>query len=152
VFTRLLRKLKAISDHVEPEQAKPVWQAVADLLLEVSRADFEVHETELKTARELLKDRFELSDEQTARALDLALEESERSISIYPLLRTINDRLTPEEKASVIEALWKMAYADGKVDAHEEHRIRRIADLLYVPHRTYIHAKHLAEKLVQTAG
>jgi uncharacterized tellurite resistance protein B-like protein len=34
-----------------------------------------------------------------------------------------------------------VAYADADLSAHEQHVVRKIADLLYVPHRAYIAAK-----------
>jgi uncharacterized tellurite resistance protein B-like protein len=146
VLTRWLQKLGAAGLGAKSHLAKPLQHAMAELLLEVGRADFEVDEAELKTAHALLKTRFDLNDEQVTQALDQALEESERSISIYPLLRTINEQATPQDKAGIIGELWSMAYANGEIDAHEEGQIRRIADLLYVPHRVFIRAKHGAEK------
>jgi len=146
VFRRLLQKLGATGSDAEPELAKPIQQAIANLLLEIGRADLEVDEAELRAAHELLKTRFDLDDEQVTQALDRALEESERSVSIYPLLRSINEQVSAQDKVSIIEELWSVAFADGRIDAHEERQIRRIADLLYVPHRAFIRAKHLAEE------
>jgi uncharacterized tellurite resistance protein B-like protein len=37
--------------------------------------------------------------------------------------------------------MWRVAYADAELSAYEQHTIRKIADLLYVPHRAYIAAK-----------
>jgi len=37
--------------------------------------------------------------------------------------------------------MWQVAYADSELSAYEQHVIRKIADLLYVPHRAYIAAK-----------
>jgi uncharacterized tellurite resistance protein B-like protein len=34
-----------------------------------------------------------------------------------------------------------VAYADGDLDKYEEHLIRRVAELIYVPHEEYIRAK-----------
>jgi uncharacterized tellurite resistance protein B-like protein len=41
----------------------------------------------------------------------------------------------------VIEQMWTIAYADAQLSHYEEHLVRKIADLLYVPHATYIAAK-----------
>jgi uncharacterized tellurite resistance protein B-like protein len=37
--------------------------------------------------------------------------------------------------------MWQVAYADADLSAHEQHVVRKIADLLYVPHAAYIAAK-----------
>ena len=49
---------------------------------------------------------------------------------------------TPEQKVSVVEMLWQVAYAEGRLDPYEEALVRKIADLIYVPHREFIQAKH----------
>jgi len=41
----------------------------------------------------------------------------------------------------VIELMWQVAYADAALGAHEQHVLRRIAELLHVPHGDYIAAK-----------
>jgi uncharacterized tellurite resistance protein B-like protein len=38
-----------------------------------------------------------------------------------------------------------VAAADGRIDAHEEHLLRKLADLLYIPHADYIRAKLAAQ-------
>ncbi len=37
--------------------------------------------------------------------------------------------------------LATVAYADGKLGKYEEHLIRQVADLIYVPHQEYIRSK-----------
>jgi len=36
----------------------------------------------------------------------------------------------------------KMAYADHELDKYEEHLLRRLAELLHVPHKDFIQTKH----------
>ena len=40
-----------------------------------------------------------------------------------------------ESGASVIEMLWRLSFADERLDKHEEQLIRRVAGLLHVPDR-----------------
>ena len=42
--------------------------------------------------------------------------------------------------------MWRVAYADARLSAHEMHVVRKIADLLYVPHAAYIAAKMRAKE------
>jgi uncharacterized tellurite resistance protein B-like protein len=46
-----------------------------------------------------------------------------------------------DERARIVGMLWKVSSADGHIDAHEEHLVRKVADLLYVPHARFIQAK-----------
>ena len=57
----------------------------------------------------------------------------------------INRELDRSEKYRIIEYMWQVAYADGVISAHENHLLRKIADLLYIPHSDYIAAKMSAK-------
>ncbi len=61
----------------------------------------------------------------------------------------INEALDHAQNVRLIEHLWEVAYADDQLSAHEHHVIRKIADLLHVPHGAYISAKMRAK---QAAG
>ena len=115
--------------------------ATAVLLLEVSRADFDVQEEELRTIVGALAERFGFSEQEVQNLVDLALSEQEHHVSIYPFVKIINDGCTPEEKKRLLLDLWKTAYADRRLDKYEEYQIRKIADLLYLPHSTFIQTK-----------
>ena len=46
------------------------------------------------------------------------------------------------EKQRVVEMLWQVALADSRLDRHEDHLVRRIAELLYVPHSDLIRIRN----------
>ena len=46
------------------------------------------------------------------------------------------------EKLRVLEMLWQVALADEHLDRHEDHLIRRVAELLYIPHRDMIRVRN----------
>ena len=45
----------------------------------------------------------------------------------------------------LMEAMWRVAYADAELSSYEQHIMRRIADLLHIPHATYVNAKMRAK-------
>ena len=57
------------------------------------------------------------------------------SAQYYPFTREINIRLSQEKRAEIVEMLWKVAYADGVLDPHEDALLRQIAGLIHVPDR-----------------
>jgi len=120
--------------------------AVALLLLDVARADMEVTAEERQVARQLLERFFPVSPDQAQALVDTAQREAEQATSLYPFTSLINRECDLEERASIVGMLWNVSCADGKIDAHEEHLVRKMADLLYVPHTRFIQAK-----LAQTA-
>lgn len=119
--------------------------AAALLLIEVAHADHAWEQSEIDTIIDRITKLFSL-DESTAQALyEEARQKDEASTSLQPTLRLINDHFSPEQKFEMLTDLWRVAFADGSLDHHEEHQIRRIAELLYLPHSQFIQAKLRAE-------
>lgn len=123
------------------DDARVMHLATAVLLLEVSRADFDIQEEELQVIVGALADRFRFTEQEVQNLVELALSEQENHVSIYPFVKIINDGCTMEEKRNLLLDLWKTAYADHRLDKYEEYQIRKIADLLYLPHSAFIQAK-----------
>jgi uncharacterized tellurite resistance protein B-like protein len=84
---------------------------------------------------------FGISDEETAELISMADEEVKGSVSFYQFTRLINKGFSYEQKKGVVEHLWRVVFADAELERHEEHLVRRIADLLHVEHRDFIEAK-----------
>ena len=114
------------------------------LLIEVAKADFDFDESERLRLMALLQERFGLSDEDSLSIIEQAEKRVDDSTSLYEFTREINEQFDPEEKIALLESMWRMAFADGELDKYEEHLIRRVADLLYVPHSRFMTAKHAA--------
>jgi uncharacterized tellurite resistance protein B-like protein len=125
----------------EEEKEPSLELATAALLIEVSRADFDVSESERAVIEEQLRKSFGLTQEQTGEMVGLAEEEVARAVSLYEFTRLVDRSFTPEQKRHVIGLLWEVALTDERVEAREEHLIRRIATLLHVPHEAFIAEK-----------
>ena len=123
--------------------------ATAALLHEMLRADYDEHPEELVALERALKKTFSLSKEETRELTKLAEREAIESVSLHQFTALINQHFSPDEKVRVVEMLWQVAFADGRIDRYEEALVRKIADLIYVPHRDFIRAKHRVEKMVQ---
>jgi uncharacterized tellurite resistance protein B-like protein len=67
-----------------------------------------------------------------------------RPTSYHGIASLLNGGLTPQDKIRLVEQMWRVAHVDREVDMYEDHLVRKIADLLYVPHREFIAAKHRA--------
>ncbi len=126
--------------------------ATAALLIEVSRADYEVREVERAQVLRAVRSAFGLDDDETRELVEIAEEEAAEATSLYEFTRLINDGFDLDAKRRVVLMLWQVAFADGHVDKYEEHLIRRVADLIHVPHRSFIAAKHEAEQRRAQAG
>jgi uncharacterized tellurite resistance protein B-like protein len=120
--------------------------ATAALLIEVASADRSFEPEELITLKSALSRRFQLDEAQLEELTDLAEAEQEEATSLYQFTQLINQDCNPDEKYNLMLAMWEVAYADGNLDKYEEHLIRRVAELIYVPHNEFIRAKMEARK------
>lgn len=115
--------------------------AAAVLLLEVEHADHVYEPTERAEIERQLKAHFGLDDDEVAALLASAEPEARESVSLHGFLRALNGGLSMPEKRRVLEMLWRVAYADERLDPHEEHLLRHLSELLHMPHSEFIKAK-----------
>lgn len=128
----------------ETGQANPVDKiklATAALLTEVMVIDRELSPDEKQAIHHLLCTHFQLSREQADELMALAKEEVDEATSLYQFTDLVNRYFSHAEKEELTIALWRVAYADGVLDKYEEATIRKIAELIYVPHSGFIRAK-----------
>jgi len=120
----------------------PIRLATAAILVEMSRADFDESAIEQDRIRELVQVRFGLNPESAAELYEIAAEEADNSVSLYELTRLVNQEFSADEKRRIVELMWEVAYADGRLDKHEEHLVRKVAELIYLPHKDFIQTKN----------
>jgi uncharacterized tellurite resistance protein B-like protein len=115
--------------------------ATAVLLYEVMRSDDKFTASEEKTYRLQLEQHFSLSDAALDTLCELTQEKAENAVDFQQFTKVLNEMCTLEQKRAIMESLWSVAYADHELSADEEYTIRKIADLLYVPHSQFIQSK-----------
>lgn len=142
MMRRLLEKLRQTSGGQPEQRDEQIRLATAVLLAEMSRADFEEQPEESAAIEALLQEHFELSAEDTAALADSARDEADRAVSLHDYTRTLNEELSDTEKGRVIEMLWEVALSADLLDKHEDYLMRKLAELLYVPHSELIRQKH----------
>ncbi|PCI47154.1 MAG: hypothetical protein COB51_06215 [Moraxellaceae bacterium] len=149
----MIKKIKSFFEsHLSIQESSPedkqtkLQLATAALLFEISKADFDMSEDELEQIKNLLSKEFDLSSAQLDELIGLAQSEVKQSISLYDFTVLINDEYSLEDKKQVIYLLWQVAYADNVLDKYEEAMIRKVAELIYVPHQDFIEMKLAAKK------
>ncbi len=123
--------------------------AAATLMIEVSRADHDTDASETATVLRALREQFGIGEQDLDEILRLAEREARDATDLYQFTRLVNDNFDPGRKSELIRAMWQVAYADGKLHHYEEHLIRKVAELTYVPHSEFIRTKLLAEEEAQ---
>lgn len=125
----------------QPEAQHTLELASAALLFEVVRADRELLDAEREKVRTILTSEFKLSDTELDALLFEGEAEAENAVDLVQFTRILTQHHDLPERTAFIEQLWSVAYADDQLDMYEEHVIRRIADLMHVPHSLYVQAK-----------
>ena len=138
----MLDKLVRALGGSKPQTAVPRRElAIAVLLVETLRADFADDAAERVAAAGILRDLCDLDTAAVETLLGEAETEVRRSVSLHPFVAELNAGLDAADKRDLIGAMWRVAHADGRVHPEEELLIRRVADLLYVPHHEFIRQK-----------
>jgi len=116
--------------------------ACAVLMVEMTYADEQVNKLEEEKLRHIIKRRFKLNKDEIEDIIELACNEKHSATDYYQYTSLLNTHYSQQQKIKLVEDLWRLAFADGDLDKYEEHLIRRLADLLHVPHQDFIRTKH----------
>ncbi len=120
--------------------------ATAALLLEMMRMDSRIAEEERVTVAEVMRQEFHLSTSEFDAIRELAEQAAHKAHDYYQFTSLINQRCDATQKIRIVENLWRVAMADGHLDAHELHLMRKLGDLLHVGHADYVAAKQRARE------
>jgi uncharacterized tellurite resistance protein B-like protein len=149
MLTRIKRffdKLSVNSELTDKQKKHAQHLAISVLFVEMCRMDGQVSTPEIKQMNRLLEQQFSLTDAEKQELTSLAHEELDQSVDYYQFTSVINQHFDHSQKIEVIAQLWKIAFSDGNLNAHEEHYLRKICSLLHVSHADFIKTKLRAER------
>ena len=126
-------------DNNDPQHT--IELATAVLFYEVMRADNKFEKLEQDSYRQQLNEHFSLSEAEIDSLCQLSQSQANDAADYQQFTRVINDTYGAQQKRAVLDSLWSVAYADHELSPHEDHTIRKIADLLYIPHSQFIQSK-----------
>ena len=123
--------------------------AATALLIHVISLDGEPSEVEKRKLHALIESRFGL-DRGTADQLiaSATLVEGE-AVDLYHFTSVIVRSVNEEGRLRIVEMMWELVYADGRVSEFEDNVVWRASDLLGISSRERIDLKHrVAERRV----
>ena len=115
--------------------------ATCVILLEVAGADDEFAPEECERVVEALRARFDLSQDEAEELIRTAQNRRAESFDLWRFTSQINECCGATEKRKIIEEVWRVIYADGTLDAHEDYLVHKLARLLNLTHPQLIDAK-----------
>ncbi len=115
--------------------------AAAALLFHVIAVDGAVSAEERGALSALLQSRFELDAGDAATLVSAAETADKEAVDLYGFTSILKGRLEEPERERIVEMMWTLVYADGKVHEFEDNVIWRVAELLGVSSQARIRLK-----------
>ena len=121
--------------------------AACVLLLEAAHSDDKCTAEELDHVIATLKNDFSLKQAHVDELIELAHRERDNAIDLWQFTNHINQHYSKKDKLSVMESVWSIIFADGKLDANEDYFAHKLANLLRLSHGEMIDAKLAAKEV-----
>lgn len=117
-------------------------RVTAHLLAEVARADYEIEQAELDTIAQAIATTSSLELDEITSIVSAASKEVDDHISYHAHIDFIKKEFSLEQKRSLLDGMWQVAFADNELDKYEEAFIRRFSELIYMSHKEFMQSKH----------
>jgi len=142
VLFRLRRRLGTEQMETEgsPEKLKKLTLSAA-LLARVGYVDEDFLPQESQFMKQVLQETWKASPSLAEAVTDVAVETVREGMDLHRLVQEAKRTLSPNERRQLIEGIFALSLAEGKM-SHEEHEeIRKIATMLDFSHKQFIAAK-----------
>ncbi|GGA70611.1 hypothetical protein GCM10011369_10410 [Neiella marina] len=151
----MLNKISQFFDQLTTTQSNETQTidqelAIAALLIEMANSDGTSSDRELSVISQLLTKLFGVAKTDVDALISKAKQSSEDAVCLYRYTSVVKEA-SIDLRNQVVLALWKVSYADGVLDPHEEATIRKVADLLYVSHSDFVRNKLEAQTIMGIA-
>lgn len=144
-MTSWFEQLKSIVNRHEPAADEhALARAGAVVLLEMAAVDDHFDQAEIEVIHLAMERAFGLAGAELEDLIKEAQTLRRQAVSLHDYTRSLRTGLPRDCRDELIGWLWKVAYANGELDRFEEQLLRRLTDLLGVPHEEFIRRKHMA--------
>ncbi len=146
VWTRFKELVDRVAGHQKPARnfhEDELRLAAAALLVHASMIDGKADPSERRKLKELLRERFDLADDEVRRLVHEAGVEESESVDLFGFTSVLCRELDPDGRKRIVEMLWEVAMADGAVHEFESNLVWRAAELLGVSTRDRVTLKQV---------
>lgn len=140
-----------ISDIVSPDGEKRVFDeddyrlAATALLIHIVSLDGEPTAIEKRKLHSLIETSFKLDRGAADRLIASATRAENDAVDLYRFTSIIMREVDAAGRRRIVEMMWEMVFADGKVTEFEDNVLWRAADLLGISGRDRIELKHAVQ-------
>ena len=140
-----------ITDIVSPEGAQRSFDetdyrlAATALLIHIVSLDGEPTATEKRKLHSLIESSFKLDPGTTEALIASATQAESNAVDLYRFTSVIMREVDVAGRRRIVEMMWEMVFADGKVTEFEDNVLWRAADLLGISGRDRIDLKHAVQ-------
>ena len=143
MFSFFKKEDKKKSDSVQSSFEIELTAAV--LAYEIARSDGDISNSELSVIMEEIEKIAQKVGKEKVEIYKIVETYSKDSVSFYEFIEDINKNYLKEQKLSLLSFMWKIAYADGRLDVDEERLVRRVADLIKIKDVEVLKLKDLSK-------
>ena len=107
-------------------------ELICGLLIEAANTDGNIDDEEISKIEDTLTNLFEENNDEVKSILQKAIKNRNNSKSLFYYTSKINKDYSEEKKILLLEILWEIVLADGKLHDYESSLLRRLSGLLYI--------------------
>ena len=104
--------------------------AAAAMLIHVMSVDGDTRRRSVTRSARCSNARFELDDAAPDELIEAATAAEHEAVDLYQFTSLLNRTLDEDGRLRIVEMMWQVVYADGRVNEFEDNLIWRAADLL----------------------
>tara|TARA_B100001559_G_scaffold187820_1_gene157179 strand:+ start:290 stop:727 length:438 start_codon:yes stop_codon:yes gene_type:complete len=143
MFSFFKKENKNKSESVQPSFEIELTAAV--LAYEIARSDSDISNDELSVLMEEIEKIAKKVGKEKYEILKIVEMYSKDSVSFHEFVEDINNNYQKDQKLSLLGFMWKIAYADGRLDVDEERLVRRVAELIKIKDVEVLKLKYLSK-------
>jgi uncharacterized tellurite resistance protein B-like protein len=140
-FKDLVGRMGGDGAEVGGFRAGELQLAAAALLVHAAVIDGNTADDELKKLKDLLQERFALSESDADRLIEEGESRERDAVDLYRFTSVLCRELDQDGRKRIVEMLWEIVMADGELHEFEDNLVWRVAELLGVSARDRITLK-----------
>jgi uncharacterized tellurite resistance protein B-like protein len=119
--------------------------ATVALMIACMKSDFDEDPEEASVIIDILRKTFDINESTIEQLMQMA-DASTDVDNLVDFTDLVNESYAEQDKRFLVENLWRVAFADGRIDKYEEQFIRRVAALIKMTDEDIGQARELATK------